>query len=61
MQTKFGLFVRTNSPGYSARTSEKVRSPLNAFWTWPFCCGVGVSLGEEAITYAVMGSEERSG
>ncbi len=27
VHTKFGLFVRTNSPGYSAKTSEKVRSP----------------------------------
>lgn len=52
VQTKFGLLVRTSSPGYSAKTSENVRSPLNVLPTWPFCCEVGVSLGEEAITDA---------
>jgi hypothetical protein len=28
VQTKFGLSVVTNSPGYSARSSENVLSPL---------------------------------
>ena len=59
VQTKFGLLVRTSSPGYSAKTSEKVRSPLNVLPTWPFCCEVGVSLGEEAITDAVCGEDRR--
>lgn len=31
VHTKFGLFVLTSSPGYSAKTSEKVRSPLKRF------------------------------
>ena len=42
VQTKFGLFVRTNSPGYSARTSENVLSPRKRL-TGEF------SVGEEAI------------
>ena len=31
VQTKFGLSVRTSSPGYSAKSSEKDFSPLNRF------------------------------
>ena len=42
VQTKFGLFVRTNSPGYSDSTSENVRSPRKRL-TGEF------SVGEEAI------------
>lgn len=57
VQTKFGLLVRTSSPGYSASTSEKVLSPLKAFagstgWWFPFSVGVG-AVGGEAITIGI--------
>lgn len=39
VQTKFGLFVLTSSPGYSARTSENVLSPLKRF-AGGACCSV---------------------
>lgn len=57
VQTKFGLFVRTSSPGYSANTSENVLSPRKAFvgrpgWWFPFSVGVG-TVGGEAITIGI--------
>ena len=49
MQTKFGLFVRTSSPGYSARTSENVLSPLNRFGG-----GIPSELQLDAVSEAII-------
>ena len=59
VQTKFGLLVRTSSPGYSARTSENVLSPRKGLvgstgWWLPFSVGVG-AVGGEAITIGIGG------
>ena len=57
VQTKLGLLVRTNSPGYSAKTSENVLSPRKGLegstgWWLPFSVGVG-AVGGEAITIGI--------
>lgn len=59
VHTKLGLLVRTNSPGYSASTSENVLSPRKGLvgrtgWWLPFSVGVG-AVGGEAITIGIGG------
>ena len=54
VHTKLGEFVRTSSPGCSAKTSEKVLSPRNIFEPGPVAeegVAAPFSLGGDAILW----------
>lgn len=58
LHTKFGLSVRTSSPGYSANTSENVLSPLNFFGAGALAAAAA-AVCVEAITSKCEGEMER--
>ena len=58
LHTKFGLSVRTSSPGYSASTSENVLSPLNFFGAGALAAAAAAAC-VEAITSRIDGEMER--